>query len=103
MLCDNPPPEPAPALLVLVGEGTDEVCEADEVETTFAPFEDGVETEEEGAGVFAATGIVDEPAVTVEVAVATAPPATAEHANKTAGIPFGPSKKQLLYWRSDWI
>ena len=43
-------------------------------------------------GVFGATGMIDEPAVTVEVAVAAAPPASLLHAKSTAGTPLGPSK-----------
>ena len=72
------------------------MSEADEVEATLAPFEEGVDcsfVSPEGVlGVLAATGMLEDPAVTVDVAVATASPGTAVHTNRTAGIPLGPSK-----------
>ena len=41
--------------------------------------------------VFTATGILDSPAETVDVAVATAPPATAVQAKRKAETPYRPS------------
>ena len=42
-----------------------------------------------------ATGILEEPAEIVEVAVAELPPATSLHAKRTAGTPSGPSNQQF--------
>ena len=85
------PPLPSPPLLVLDWD----VDEEGGVEVVVAPFEEGmvcsgVPPDEVVAGVSPATGILDEPAETVDVAVAVAPPA-ASHAKRTAGTPE-PSK-----------
>ena len=66
-------------------------------EVVVAPFEEGivwsgVPPDELVVVVSPATGILDEPAETVDVAVAVTPPAALLQVNKTAGTPFGPSK-----------
>lgn len=67
------------------------------VEVVVAPFEEGVvcsgvPRDRIVVGVSTATGMLDEPAETVDVAIAAAPPATFSHVKRTAGTPFGPSK-----------
>ncbi len=71
--------------------------EEDGIEVVVAPFEEGVvcadmSPEEVVVGVSTATGMLDEPAEIVDVAVATPPSAIFSHANRIAGTPFGPSK-----------
>ena len=75
----------------------EDVDEEDGTEVVVAPFEEGVvfsemSLEEVVVDVSTATGMLDEPAEIVDVAVATAPSATVSHAKRTAETPFGPSK-----------
>lgn len=86
-------PEPVTSLLLFAGEELADV----ESEVVVALSEEvvicsGVPPDEGVVGVPTATGMLDEPAETVDVAVAVAPPATWSHAKMTAGTPSGPSK-----------
>ena len=84
---------PFPPLLLLD-------CDVDEeggAEVVVAPFEEGVVCagvlpDEAVGAVSPATGMLDDPAETVEVAVALPPPAALLHENMMAETPFGPSK-----------
>lgn len=65
------------------------------VEVVVAPFEEGVVCSgvppgEVVVGVSTATGMLDEPAETVDVAVATAPSAALLHAKRIARTPSAP-------------
>lgn len=67
------------------------------VEVVVAPLEEGVvwsdvPPDEVVVGAPPATGILEEPAEAVEVAVALVPPVTPVHAKRNAETPSGPSK-----------
>ena len=71
--------------------------EEDGTEVLVAPFEEGVvfsemSLEEVVVDVSTATGMLDEPAEVVDVAVATAPSPTFSHAKRTAETPIGTLK-----------
>ena len=84
----------APVLFVLVCEGLVEVSEECELEVVEASLEGGADCPvatapiEEVLGVSAATGIVEEPAGAVDVAVTAAP----SHTKAMALTPLSPSK-----------
>ena len=90
----SPPLASVPLPFVFVCEGLVEVSEECELEVVEAPFEGGVDCpvatapDEEVLGVSAATGMVEEPAGAVDVAVTAAP----SHTKAMALTPFGPSK-----------
>jgi len=90
--------------LVFVCEELEAVVEDAVVEVVLAPFEAGVVCSavppgEVGTGVFTVIGRLDEPAETVDMAVAIAPLAAWLHAKRTAGTP-PPSKEHFskLNW-----
>ena len=90
----SPPLAFVPLPFVLVCEGLVEVSEECELEVVEAPFERGADCPVATApnievlGVSAATGIVEEPAGAVDVAVTAAP----SHKKAMALTPLGPSK-----------
>lgn len=82
---------------MLVRDELEDMDEEGAVDVVVAPLDEGVvcsdvPPEEVVVGVSAATGILDKPAETVEVAVAAFPPAASVQAKITAGTPSGPSK-----------
>jgi len=89
---------PSPPLWVFVCEELGDVDEECGVElVAVAPFEEGVvrsdvPPDDVVVGVSTLTGMLDEPAETVDEADAAPPPAASLHAKRTAGTPSGPSK-----------